>query len=141
MRTAAVLLLVSVAGCSVPSYSLRSSSSTPLLASNDVVVAPPGMVDVVELSGRRTIVLVPPVRRGHSVTWKTGAAITVCSFAVTLAGLGLTLGGLQGVSLDGPSHNNEGMFVAGLVVSAIGDGGLFIGGPVTWMVGMGGERN
>jgi len=126
MRTAAVLLLISVAGCSIPSYSLRSSSST-LLASNEVTAAPP-------------IVLVPAVRRGHSVTWKTGAAITVASLAVSLIGCGLTLGGLQGVSLDGPSHNNEDMFLAGLVISAIGDGGLFIGGPVTWMAGMGGER-
>jgi hypothetical protein len=147
MRTAAVLLLISVAGCSVPSYSLRSSSSTPLLASNDVAASPPppppGMVEVPASEvARRPIVLVPAVRSGHSATWKAGAAVTVVSLAVSLAGVGLTLGGLQGINIDGgQSHNNGGMFLAGIVISAIGDGGLFLGGPITWMAGIGGPRD
>src|SRR5690348_15021279 len=141
MRTAAVLLLVSVAGCSVPSYSLRASSTTPLLASNDVP-APSGMVVVPPSEvAQRPIVLVPPVRHGHSVTWKTGAAITACSLAVTAIGMGLTFAGLPNAGFDnGPAHD-DGLFVAGIVISAIGDGGLFIGGPITWMAGIGGARD
>ena len=141
MRTAAVLLLISVAGCSVPSYSLRSSSSS-LYASNDVA-RPPDMVEVPASEvARRPIVLVPAVRRGHSATWKAGAAVTVASLAVSLLGCGLTLGGLQGINIDGgQSQNNSAMFLAGIVISAIGDGGLFLGGPITWMAGIGGPRD
>ena len=140
MRTAVSVLLISVAGCSVPSYSLRSSSSQ-LLASNDV--PPPGMVEVPASEvAQRPIVLVPPVRRGHSMTWKAGAAVTFISLAVSALGAGLTLGGLQGINIDGgESHNNGGMFLAGIVISAIGDGGAFIGGPITWMAGIGGPKD
>jgi hypothetical protein len=141
MRTAAVFLLISVAGCSVSSYSLRSSSSS-LYASNDVSPSP-GMVEVPASEvARRPIVLVPAVRRGHSATWKAGAAVTIASFAVSLAGVGLTLGGLQGIDIDGgQSLNSSGMFLAGIIVSAIGDGGLLLGGPITWMAGIGGPRD
>ena len=138
MRSVVVAaLLVSVAGCSVPSYSLRSSSSSPLLASNDVSAPPSGVIELPASEGRpRTIVLVPPVRRGHSIMWKSGAAITFISLAVSALGAGLAVGGIQGINIDGgQSHNNGSMFLAGIVISAIGDGGLFIGGPATWIAG------
>ena len=57
-------------------------------------------------------------------------------------GAGLAVGGIQGINIDGgQSHNNGSMLLAGIVISAIGDGGLFIGGPVTWMAGIGGPRD
>lgn len=122
MRTLAVLLLISVAGCSVPSYSLRSSSSTPtpLLASSD----------------ERPIALVPSVRRGHSMTWKTGAIITFSSIGVSLMGAALTLGGLNGANFDTGRGGDTSMMISGIVISALGDGGMFLGGPITWIAGI-----
>jgi hypothetical protein len=117
----AALLLISVAGCSVPSYSLRSSSTTPLVASGEP----------------RTIVLVPSVRRGHSVTWKTGAIITFCSMGVTLAGAWMTIASLGNKFDTGQGVDNNGLFLAGVISSALGDGGMLIGGPVTWIAGIG----
>ena len=128
MRTAAVLLLISVAGCSVPSYSLRSSSSTPLLASNEGPTP-------------SRIVLVPAVRRGHSLTWTTGAIITFASLGVSLAGAGLTIGGLNAAHFETGVGGDSSMMITGIVMSAIGDGGVFIGGPITWMAGIGGPRD
>ena len=115
----AALLLISVAGCSVPSYSLRSSSTTPLVAANEP----------------QTIVLVPPVRRGHSAMWKTGAIITFCSMGVTLAGAGFVIAGLG--NLDNGTGGDFPLALTGFVMSAIGDGGVFIAGPITWMAGIG----
>ncbi len=135
MRTLAAVLLVSLAGCSVPSYSLRASSTTPLYAANDLAPSP----GVVSLSpadvAARPIVLVPPVGRGHSAMWKTGAIITLTSIGVSLVGAALTVEGM-GNPFEYDSGGNGAMFVAGLVMSAIGDGGVFVAGPITWMAGM-----
>jgi hypothetical protein len=122
MRTIAALLLISVAGCSVPSYSLRSSSTTPLVASGEP----------------RPIVLVPSVRRGHSTMWKTGAIITFCSMGVTLAGAWMTIASLGNkFDTSQSGFDNAGLFLAGVISSAIGDGGMLIGGPITWISGIG----
>ena len=86
--------------------------------------------------------LVPSVRHGHSVTWKTGAIITFASLGVTLAGVAFTIGGLQGVNFEnGGSGGSPGMFWTGIAMSIAGDGGAFIGGPITWMFGIGGPRD
>ena len=86
--------------------------------------------------------LVPSVHHGHSVTWKTGAIITFASLGVTLAGMALVIGGAQGAGLDnGTSGSSPGMFWAGIAMSVVGDGGAFIGGPITWMAGIGGPAD
>jgi hypothetical protein len=127
MRALVAILLITVAGCSVPSYSLRSSSSTPLVAANDTTGRQPLI-----------IVLAPSPRRGHSDTWKSGAIITFASIGVTLAGAALTVAGL-GPNPDSGYGGNGDMFIAGLVVSALGDAGAFIAGPITWMAGIHGR--
>lgn len=84
---------------------------------------------------RQTIVLVPAVRHGHSTTWKTGAIITVTSIGVSLLGAALTIEGI-----DNRWENGQGgspMFWTGIAMSIVGDGGLVIGGPITWMAGIG----
>ena len=122
MRILAAFLLISVAGCSVPSYSLRSSSSTPatLLASSD----------------ERSIALVPSVRRGHSAMWKTGAIITFASLGVSLMCAALTIGGLDGANFDTGRGGDTSMMISGIVISALGDGGMFLGGPAIWIAGI-----
>jgi hypothetical protein len=117
MRLVAALLLVSVAACSAPSYSVRSSS--PMLASAEP----------------RSIVLVPSVRHGHSTMWKTGAIITFASMGVTLLGAVMTIYGLG--NLDNDTGGNMALFTVGIITSAAGDAGMLIGGPATWLAGIG----
>ena len=87
-------------------------------------------------TGERTILLVPSVRRGHSTMWKTGAIITFCSLGVTLAGAWMTISGL-GNPFENSQGGNGGLFIAGLVTSALGDAGTFVAGPITWIAGIG----
>ena len=91
-----------------------------------------------EVSPSPTIELVPAVRRGHSMTWTTGASITFTRIGVSLAGAALVIAGL-GPNPDSGYGGNGDMFIAGLVISAVGDGGVFIGGPITWMCGIRGR--
>ncbi|MGZ3425926.1 MAG: hypothetical protein ACXVCV_04710 [Polyangia bacterium] len=114
----AAILLISVVGCSAPSYSLRSSSATLLAAVEDPT--PP-----------------PQVRRGHSAMWKTGAIITFTSMLVTLAGAGMIIGSLGNRFENGTGYDNFALFLTGTLSSAIGYGGMFIGGPITWISGIG----
>ncbi len=98
-----------------------------------VVNIPPAHADESPL--RQTIVLVPAVRHGHSAMWKTGAIITVTSVGVSLLGAALTIEGI-----DSRWENGQGaspMFWTGIAMSIVGDGGLVIGGPITWMAGIG----
>lgn len=132
MRSLVAILLISVAGCSVPSYSLRSSSSSPLYAVND---SPPPAGEL--SSARPTLVLVPAVKRGHSPMWKTGAIITITSIGVSLLGAALVVTSMHGDLTEGSGHVDAAPWVTGLVLSAVGDGGAFIGGPITWMAGIG----
>jgi len=85
------------------------------------------------------------VHRGHSVMWKTGAAITAASVGLTLIGALLTIAGLDHGGL-GTCDITEGeqcpadktgaaLMTAGMFISVLGDGGLFIGGPATWIAG------
>ncbi len=83
---------------------------------------------------KQTIVLVPAVQHGHSAMWKTGAILTITSIGVSLLGAALTVEGMGNPFEYGPS-GNAGMFISGLVMSAIGDGGLFIAGPIVWSLG------
>ena len=83
--------------------------------------------------------LVPSVRHGHSITWKTGAIITATSVGVSLVGAALTIMGI-----DNRWENGQGgspMFWTGIAMSVAGDGGLVLGGPITWMAGIGGPRD
>ena len=64
-----------------------------------------------------------------------GAIITFASLGVTLAGAWMTIAGLG--NLDNDTGGSFPLSLAGMVVSAIGDGGVFIGGPITWMAGIG----
>jgi len=130
MRSLVAILLISVAGCSVPSYALRASSSTPLYAVND---SPPAAGEL--SSARPTIVLIPAVQRGHSAMWKSGAIVTFTSIGVTLAGAALTVAGL-GPNPDSGYGGNDAMFWTGIAMSIVGDGGAFIAGPITWMAGI-----
>jgi hypothetical protein len=87
----------------------------------------------------RPLELVPSVRRGHSITWKTGAIITATSVGVSLIGAALTIMGV-----DSRWENGQGgspMFWTGIAMSIAGDGGLVIGGPITWLAGIGGPRD
>jgi hypothetical protein len=92
-----------------------------------------------ESSLPRTIVLVPAVRHGHSIMWKTGAIITVASVGVSLLGAALVVSSMHGDITEGSGRIDQGPWIAGLVLSVVGDGGVFIGGPVTWMSGIGGD--
>jgi hypothetical protein len=108
--------------------------------------APPGMIEVpTPPAAARPIPLVPSVHRGHSVMWKTGAAITVASAGLTLLGALLTVTGLDHGGL-GTCDITEGaqcpadptgsaLMTAGMLISIVGDGGLLIGGPATWIAG------
>jgi hypothetical protein len=108
--------------------------------------APPGMIEVpTPPQAARPIPLVPAVHRGHSVMWTTGAAITFASVGVTLLGALLTVAGVGKGGL-GTCDITEGatcpsdptgsaLMAAGMFISVVGDGGLFIGGPATWIAG------
>jgi hypothetical protein len=130
MRTLAAILLISVAGCSAESYSLRAPSSTALVAVND---SP--SVGESSTGPRRVIYVLGPEKRGHSAAWKTGAIITFTSIGVSLMGAALTVGGLG--NPDSGYGSDAGLFISGLVISAVGDAGTFIAGPITWMAGIG----
>lgn len=101
-----------------------------------VVNNPPAAAE--ESPTRQTLVLVPSVRHGHSTMWKTGAIITITSVGVSLLGAALTVAGL-GPNPDSGYGGNGAMFIAGLVISAIGDGGAFVAGPITWVAGISGN--
>jgi hypothetical protein len=94
---------------------------------------------VVAEESPRPLELVPSVRRGHSAAWQTGAIITFTSIGVSLFGAALTVGGLQGANFETGRGGNAGLFIAGITISAIGDAGMFIGGPITWMSGIRGR--
>jgi hypothetical protein len=96
--------------------------------------APPGMVEVPTPPPRPVAVeLVPAVRHGHSVMWKTGAGITVASAVLFLAvGVPLTLHGLSGVA----GEEQTSLIVGGMSFCS-GAVGMLIVGPATWIAGIG----
>jgi hypothetical protein len=97
-----------------------------------VVNYPPAAAE--ESPTRPTLVLVPSVQRGHSTMWKTGAIITVTSVGVSLLGAALTVHGLGDPDYGGGGNGAE--FWAGIAMSIAGDGGLVLGGPLTWIAGI-----
>jgi hypothetical protein len=154
MRLVAAVVLLALASCSAPSYSLRLSSADTLIASNDIAagVAPPSLADraaprrsqapsshapsaATAWSEERQIALVPSVRRGRSTMWKTGAIITVASLGVSLAGAAMTIAGLGDLEHD--TGGNTGLFITGFVISVFGDAGMAIAGPAIWSAGIG----
>jgi hypothetical protein len=80
--------------------------------------------------------LVPSVRHGHSVTWKTGAAITIGSLGVAF--LGGALVATAGVSGLEHAGGNEAMMWSGIAICVSGGAGIFIAGPAVWLSGIGG---
>jgi hypothetical protein len=82
----------------------------------------------------RPLELVPSVRRGHSPAWTTGAIITFTSIGVSLMGAALTIYGIG--NPDSGYGYMSNVFITGLVISATGDAGMLLAGPITWMAGM-----
>src|SRR5262245_26033364 len=80
----------------------------------------------------KTVELVPAVHRGHSVAWKVGAIVTFTSMGLTLLGAALVA-----TSIHGERDWDYPRFYAGFMISIAGDGGVAIGGPVTWLAGIG----
>jgi hypothetical protein len=81
--------------------------------------------------------IAPTDGQRHSATWTTGAIITFTSIGVSLLGAALVLTSFHGDVTENEGYTDMASFATGIMFSAIGDGGMLIGGPATWIAGIG----
>lgn len=150
MRSVAIALLLSILGCSVPSYWVRPAdlSSAPAPAER---VSDHAAVRLRSGSYRPTddppradgkIVVRGPGR--HGKLWRAGLWVTVGGALAAFAGGMLTWASMsafpqcdstEGRHCPPPNPASAGLFIGGVTLSAIGDVSMLVVGPAMWIRG------